>query len=66
MTTEEMMRVSGLEPSELAGWASCCSKSQLGQMLGNCVPVPLVGAVLQSALWSAGLHSTRRQFPDRP
>ena len=65
MTTTELMRVPGVHPSELTGWEECCTKSQLGQMLGNCVPVPLIGAVLQSALWSGGLRSMRRPFPDR-
>lgn len=63
MTTTEMQRVSGIDPRELEGWEAFCTAAQLGKMLGNCVPVPLIGAVLQSALWSAGLLSKKMRFP---
>ena len=64
MSVNEMMRVSGIRPDELSGWkAAGVSKSQLGQMLGNCVPVPLVGEVLQSGTLAAGLLASKKPFP---
>lgn len=64
MTAVEMMRISGILPEkELRGWETLVSKSQFQGMLGNCVPVPLVGAVLQNALYSAGLISHVVPFP---
>eukprot|EP00438_Fugacium_kawagutii_P035754 Skav229348 [mRNA] locus=scaffold2596:472491:473528:+ [translate_table: standard] len=64
MSTNEMMRVSGLDPDkDLLGWEKLVSKSQFQGMLGNCVPVSLVGSVLQSALYSAGLISHMVPFP---
>ena len=31
------------------------TKTQKGQMLGNSIPVPLMGHVLAEAMWAAGL-----------
>ena len=64
LSTTEMLKVSGISPStELQGWDKLVSKSQLQGMLGNCVPVPLVGEVLQKAMFSAGLASKLVDFP---
>lgn len=64
MTTEEMMKVSGLNPDEeLLGWEKFVSKASFQGMLGNCVPVPLVGSVLQNAMHAAGLISHTVEFP---
>lgn len=49
------MRISGIQPEELSGWKDTVSETQLGQMLGNSVPVPLIQAVLSQALEAAGL-----------
>ena len=64
MTTNEIMRVSGIRPeSELMGWQEVTTKSKFQGMLGNCVPLPLMGNVLQNALFSAGLISATVPFP---
>ena len=64
MTTEEMMKVSGLKPEqEMVGWNQLVSRAQFQGMLGNCVPVPLVGSVLQNAMFAAGLISHTVAFP---
>ena len=64
MTTEEMMKVSGLKPDEeLLSWEKLVSKASFQGMLGNCVPVPLVGSVLQNTMHAAGLISHTVDFP---
>ena len=50
MSTTEMMKVSGLNDGEMDGWQNHVTPAQFQGMLGNCVPVPLVGSVLQNAL----------------
>ena len=62
-TVNEMMRIQGFKPSELA-WEKVVSKSHIGKMLGNSVPVPLIGQVLAAGLWSAGLVS-KKPITDR-
>lgn len=62
-TTNELIRVSGLWPSELQGWEKHVSKKELGHMLGNTVPVPLIGEVLQAGMYAAGLISAKTDFP---
>lgn len=39
------------------------SKKELGHMLGNTVPVPLIGEVLQAGMYAAGLISAKTDFP---
>lgn len=63
MSTNEILKVSGFKSDELQGWQEHVSKAQLQGMLGNCVPVPLVGCVLQGALYAAGLISRAAEFP---
>ena len=63
MTTNEMLKVSGFQSSEMRDWQQHVSKIQLQGMLGNCVPIPLVGSVLQNALYAAGLISKLVPFP---
>lgn len=63
MTTNEMLKVSGFQSSEMPDWNQHVSKTQLQGMLGNCVPIPLVGCVLQNALYAAGLISKLAPFP---
>ena len=62
-TTNELIRVSGLWPSELQGWEKHVSKKELRHMLGNTVPVPLIGEVLQAGMYAAGLISAKTDFP---
>ena len=55
MSIHELMAVTGVSPSELPTWRDLVTEKQLGGMLGNSVPVPLIQAVLRQALLSAGL-----------
>ena len=63
MSTTEMMKVSGLNDGEMDGWQNHVTPAQFQGMLGNCVPVPLVGSVLQNALYAAGLIASLKDFP---
>ena len=64
MTLTELVKISGFQPCELIGYSACGIRhSQLAEMLGNCVPVPLIGEVLLSGMFAAGLVSSRRTFP---
>ena len=59
-TLRELMRITSINPEELQGWEACCTGPQLGQMLGNSVPVPLILAVLRNALLASGLLTQSR------
>jgi hypothetical protein len=37
----------------------------MGEMLGNCVPVNMIGFLLPNVLWSAGLVSQKPKFKNR-
>ena len=64
LSITELMKALGIKPSELAGWENTISRSQMGAMLGNFVPVPLIGSVLQSAMYAAGLLASNNDpFP---
>ena len=39
------------------------SDRTIGMMLGNSVSVPVIGATLQEALWSAGLVKHKIYYP---
>ena len=56
MTINELMRVTGINPSELRGYKEeGISDAQLGGMLGNSIPVPLISGVLMQAMKAGGL-----------
>ena len=38
---------------------------EIGQMMGNAVTVNTIGMILQEALWSAGLVSEKKMFPQQ-
>ncbi len=60
MTTDEMIRVSGICPGELAGWEKHCTPALLGRMLGNFAPVDCRCSEEHSLGRRALLKSTRR------
>jgi hypothetical protein len=39
------------------------SNRTIGMMLGNAVSVPVIGAILQQATWSAGLVKDKVYYP---
>ena len=62
-TSNELMRIMGFKINEIPWKAAGLSKTQLGLMLGNAVPVPVLGCILQEAMYSAGLVYDKPRFP---
>ena len=62
-TSNELMRIMGFKSNEIPWKAAGLSKRQLGLMLGNAVPVPVLGCTLQEAMYSAGLMYDKPTFP---
>ena len=54
MYTDEMMALQGINPMELDGWRDIVSDSQMGHIIGNAVPIPLMMRVLQMLFRSVG------------
>ena len=54
MYTDEMMALQGMNPMELDGWRDIVSDSQMGHIIGNAVPIPLMMRVLQMLFQSVG------------
>ena len=59
-STLELMRLQGFSPGDVNNFDSAdksvkITKTQKGQMLGNSIPVPLMGHVMAEAMWAAGL-----------
>ena len=63
LTLTEMLKVNGTDASEMKNWEDFVSETDLRKMLGNSVPVPMIGEVLQEAMWAAGLLSKKEKFP---
>ena len=62
-TSNELMRIMGFKSNEIPWKAAGLSKTKLGHMLGNAVPVPVLGCILQEAMYSAGLVRDKPNFP---
>ena len=54
MIPEEMMALQGMDPAQLAGWRDIIPETQMGHIIGNAVPIPLMTRVLQMLLYSIG------------
>jgi len=57
MTLREMARLQGIDLGKLN---MVVTKSEMGQLIGNAMTVPVVGAVIEQALQAMGLHSAGR------
>lgn len=55
----EMMKLQGYIETDIPWETAGLTKRQIGQMLGNSVSVPVVGAILSDAMYSAGVTSKR-------
>ena len=53
----------GFDPLEVPWKAAGLSKRQIGLLLGNAVPVPMIGKVLAEAMYSAGVVATKPVWP---
>ena len=56
-TLREMVRLMGVRPERVSAWERQISSRQMGHIVGNAVPVPLLEAVLRPLLRAAGLGS---------
>ena len=63
MSVTEIVRVNGMLAKEVEGCFDYVSEKDLCKMIGNSVPVPLIGEILQEAMFAAGLISVKKQFP---
>ena len=63
-TPTELLKLQGFKETEVPWQKADVTASQLGAMLGNAVPVPVMGHVLSAAMLSAGITATRAPFPD--
>ena len=61
LTMQDMMLLMGVQPSRVAGWETVISKPQMGFIIGNAIPMPLLARILCRLLVSAGLV---RVLPD--
>lgn len=48
------MALQGMDPAQLAGWRDIIPETQMGHIIGNAVPIPLMTRVLQMLLYSIG------------
>ena len=62
-TISEMIRIQGFKTSEIPWEKAGITERKCAMMLGNAVPVNLIGHVLANAMWSAGLVSKKVDFP---
>ena len=58
MTLREMASLQGIDLGNLN--KEVVSKSEMGQLIGNAMTVPVIGAVIEQALQAMGLHSAGR------
>ena len=59
----ELMKIQGFKPCEIPFEAAGLSKAMLGKMLGDAVPVPMLGRVMAHAMYSAGVTKDLATFP---
>jgi len=64
-TTDELLRIQGFLPCEVPYKKAKLAKTMIGQMLGDCVPVNLLGYIMAEVFWSAGLVNTKIEFNNR-
>ena len=63
VTISELMRLQGLHAEDIPAEELGLSARQVGQMVGNAVPVNTMGCILAEALSSAGLTKKKHTFP---
>ncbi len=64
-TTDELLRIQGFLPCEVPYKKAKISKAVVGQMLGDCVPVNLLGYIMAEVFWCAGLVNKKTKFKNR-
>ena len=62
-TPTELLKVMGFGSQDIPWEAAGISKSKLGEMLGDAVPLPMLSHVMAEAMYSAGVVVTKPVFP---
>ena len=62
-TTRELMACQGFYPEDVDWETAGISKSQMGKMVGNSIPINMVGHIMANAMYSGGLLAHPVQFP---
>ena len=63
---KELLKCQGFYPDEVEWQAAGLSRTQIGQLIGNSVPVNMVGHILANAMYSGGLLAKAITFPKSP
>ena len=63
MSVNELARANGMFPQETEGCLEHVSATELSKMIGNSVPAPMIGEILQEAMFAAGLIAATKSFP---
>ena len=61
LSMEDMMLLMGVRPKRVAGWDKVISKAQMGYIIGNAIPMPLLARIMCRLLPAAGLC---KKIPD--
>lgn len=64
-TIDELLRIQGFLPCEVPYKKAKLKKTVIGQMIGDCVPVNLLGYIMAEVFWCAGLVNTKPEFKNR-
>ena len=62
-SVSELIKIQGFKCTELPWVKAGLSASKIGMLLGNSVPVPMIGSVLSEAMYSAGITIEKVPFP---
>ena len=62
-TVNELLKCQGFKPDEVEWEQAGMTKRQIGQLIGNSIPVGMVGHLLANAMRSAGLLAKPATFP---
>jgi DNA-cytosine methyltransferase len=63
-TPTELLKIQGFTGEDEVPWKDAgISAHKLGELLGNAVPVPMIGHVLSEAMYSAGVTASKVVFP---
>ena len=59
----ELLKIQGFYPSEIDWQTAGLSTKAIGELIGNSIPVPMIGHILAKSMYSAGLLAKPIPFP---
>jgi len=62
-TVNEMLKIQGFKENEVPWKQAGLKTAQIGKLLGNSLPVNMIGHVLSEAMYSAGVTADKVEFP---